>query len=259
MSRHSHLLLPLEPPLQIHGGSVMKGIELFIAECADTIKHYPSLQMGFEEGIPFLSGELFLLDTFGNIYDTYSVKIKSSDKYPSLFPQVFEIGGRLPINQDWHIYESTGSCCIKAKPEELLICSKGITLAAFINEQVEPFFANQTFRRENGFYLKERSHGILGTIESLKELFKTKSIVSVAQNLEFILRQKEPGRTHLCFCGSGIKYRKCHRSTYRGISTSEMGIPFFYGMLKDINKLLDNVLKPKGVDKTVQAVALEIF
>lgn len=235
----------------------MKGIELFISDSVGTIMQYPSLKMEYEDGTPFLIGDLHLYDSAGNWYDTYSVKIVPTPYYPKLFPMVFETGGRLPVNLDWHVYETTGSCCIKAKPEELLICSKGITLTSFIKEQAEPYFSNQTFRRENGFYLKERSHGILGTIESLKELFKTKSIVSVIRNLEFILRQEEPGRTHLCFCGSGIKYRKCHRSTYRGISTSEMGLPFFMDMLKDINKLLEKVLKPNVVNEKVQTMALQ--
>lgn len=237
----------------------MKGNELFIADSVETLSRYPSLRMQDEEGIPIIIGELPLIDVAGNIYDTYSIKIKSNDYFPKLFPQVFESGGRLPINQDWHVYETTGSCCIKAKPEELLICSKGITLTSFIKEHVEPYFSNQTFRRENGFYVKERSHGTLGTIESLKELFGCKTIIAVVQNLEFILRQQEPGRTHLCFCGSGIKYRKCHRSTYRGISASEMGLSYFYEMLQEINRFLNKIVKPKDVNESVRALALQIL
>ncbi|MDR6940846.1 hypothetical protein J2W55_000674 [Mucilaginibacter pocheonensis] len=111
-------------------------------------------------------------DINGEILDTYQLEIHSTDQYPSVFPWVFETGGKLPVNIDWHVYDDTGRCCIKVPPEEEVICKKGITLHAFIKDELTPYLFNQTFRRENGYYINERSHGVKGLIEYYCEKLK---------------------------------------------------------------------------------------
>lgn len=146
---------------------------------------------------------------------------------------VYEIGGRLPINIDWHVYESDGHCCIKAFPEEVLICKSGITLESFIEEQLRPYFYNQKHREVNGFFLNERSHGVKGNVEFFEEVFKTKNIQIIISGLEFIQLRKEPNRVQTCFCGSGKKYRKCHQKTYRTLHLfSDEELKFWINFLK---------------------------
>ena len=194
------------------------GITCFKEEAIDIHKYYPELTY-FEstEGIPYISGELKLNDDHGLYIDSYFIRIVPKQTYPYQFPYVFETGRRIPVNIDWHLF-SDGHCCFKSIPEETLLCKQGITLLWFIEQQVKPYFYNQKYREMHGYFLHERSHGMEGNLEFFKDVFKTNDLTKIAQGLMFIKGRKEPDRVSNCFCGSGIKYRKCHRETFRSLS-----------------------------------------
>lgn len=214
-------------------------------EAAQSINElYPELHYAEDAGLPLIQGSLRLNDENGNNYDSYSIKIRPTKEYPLRFPLVFETGGRLPVNIDWHVFESDGHCCIKTIPEEVLICKSGITLDKFIADEVAPYFSNQSFRQENGFYLHERSHGNKGTFEFLKGAMLTDDLLQVGEFLSFIIKQKEPGRTHQCFCGKKIKYRKCHRTSFRTLSLLE--ITYLKFLQKQIQNSAEYVIRSIG-------------
>lgn len=188
---------------------------LFESEIAAVLEKYPKLLSTAPKGTTILKGEIDLIDEFGKHRDTYTIEVHPVSEYPRRFPYVFETGGRLPWNADWHVYESDGHCCIKVDPEEILICKRGITLLTFLEQQVMPYFFNQTFRRLNGYFINERSHGLIGVIEYYQEVFKEKNIPKLIRLIEFVLNNEEPNRVSVCFCGVKNKYRKCHRDTFR--------------------------------------------
>lgn len=194
------------------------GYDVFKSQIAEAIDSFPGLTSFIKDGVPGLTGKVELIDVDGNCHDEYSVKILATGTFPNSFPLLFEIGGQIPKNYDWHVYETDGHCCIKTTPEEILACKKGITLKRFIEDEVKPYLFNQTFRRLNGFFSQERSHGFMGSLEFLQEVFETKNINLIKNGLLFISRRKTPNRTAMCFCGSGKKYRKCHRDTYENLS-----------------------------------------
>jgi len=194
------------------------GLDLFHTE-ASTAKDLLAELYGLvlQEDPLRLEGFIPLVDEEGIIIDTYAISIVPSDNYPNSFPYVHETAGRLPHNIDWHIFPD-GHFCIKASPEEQLICINGITLLSFIQGQVVPYLFNQNFREKFGYFLKERSHGIKGNLEFFKEIFSTNDLLKIRKYLMFILKRSKPTRVELCFCGSRIKYRKCHRDAYQMLS-----------------------------------------
>lgn len=193
-------------------------MESFLAQAKKINESYPKLSLISKSGTKILSGEIDLIDASKNVMDTYKLEIHPSDKYPFMFPLVFETGGRIPINVDWHIYPSLGNCCIKVPPEEELICKNGITLLDFIKNEVIPFFFNQTFRKENGYFINERSHGVTGLVEFYAEKLGNNDIKQIIILLGYILFKSEPNRVALCFCGKNEKYRRCHRAAYKLLS-----------------------------------------
>lgn len=212
---------------------------LFESEIARVLEKYPKLSIFPADNITILKGEVDLIDEFGEYRDTYSIEVHPVSEYPQKFPYVFESGGRLPWNADWHVYESDGHCCIKVEPEEILICKRGITLLSFIEKQVMPFFFNQTFRRINGYFINERSHGLLGVIEYYQDIFNEKHIAKLLRLMDFVLDNEEPNRVSICFCGMKNKYRKCHRDAFRLIH--EIGIPnvkLHHSLIKELFKRL---------------------
>ena len=194
------------------------GYDNFKNQTVIAIDSFPGLTFFTKNGVPGLTGEIELVGNDGISIDTYSIEILATETFPDSFPLVFEIGGQIPKNYDWHVYETDGHCCIKTTPEEMLACKKGITLTTFVEEQIKPYLFNQTFRRLNGFFYQERSHGLEGWLEYFQEIFETKNINLIKNGLLFISKKKKPNRVSTCFCGSGKKYRKCHRSTFEKLS-----------------------------------------
>lgn len=163
---------------------------------------------------PEIFGSLPLMDDDGVQIDSFDIKIICTPDYPQTFPHVFETGGRIPLNIDWHVY-SDGHCCLCSIPEEIIVCNKGIDITTFIATQVTPYFFNQKYREMHGFFLKERSHGERGNIEFFEDTFGTSNLNKIKRLLSFIVNNEEPNRVSECFCGSGEKYRKCHRQAYK--------------------------------------------
>lgn len=196
---------------------------------------YVGLKIDSRNSAPILSGTIDLVGLDGITDDQYKIEIHWRELYPFQFPLVYEAGGRIPKNIDWHIYPEGGNCCIKARPEEILICRKGITLDAFITAQVIPYFYNQTFRRQNGYFYKERNHGELGNLEFYFETLRTSSVDFVEVCLKQAIEHKGYKSTKKCFCGCNKKYKKCHRRAIRLLS--QLGRPYIKGELEIIRNI----------------------
>ncbi|WP_316832948.1 SEC-C domain-containing protein [Pedobacter aquatilis] len=201
----------------------MQGYQNFIAQAPACLDAFPGLQLSSLDGVPELSGTITLQDAQGHALDGYQIRIQASTDFPKSFPKVFETGGRIPKNYDWHIYETGGHCCLKTLPEELISCRKGISLSRFIQEEVLPFFFSQTFRRLNGYFLQERAHSTLGWLEFFREVFRTGDDKLIFKGLSILAHGIKPSRSADCFCGSGQKFRKCHRDSLEQLSLLEAG------------------------------------
>lgn len=207
--------------------------KLFTDQANIIQRKYLELKIEKEDDLVVLKGFIILHDSNAQEIDRYAITIKESESFPFQFPLVYETGGRIPPNIDWHVFETGGHCCIKAFPEEILICKNGITLESFIEDQLRPYFFNQKHREMYGYYLNERSHGPKGNVEFFEEAFNIKNIPLIVSGLEFILLRCEPNRVQNCFCGSGIKYRKCHRKTFRTLyEFSDSDLRLFINYLK---------------------------
>lgn len=195
----------------------MSGKDIFKNEAKNIKQHFVELvYTENKEGIPLIVGDLVLKDHSATIIDIYSIKILPSDGYPNRFPLVYETGGRIPINIDWHVFPD-GHCCIKSLPEEIVLCKNGITLRQFIEEQLIPYFFNQRYREENGFFLNERSHGVLGIIEYFIDYFNTSDITLILNLLVETRNIKGLKSNTKCLCGSERKFKKCHRRSLRAL------------------------------------------
>lgn len=212
----------------------MNGYTIFEEHIPAVIEKYKELSSKHDNGIPSIFGSLNLTDEHGIIEDTYQIEIKAVQDYPNRFPLVFETSGRIPRNIDWHIFEATGNCCIASQPEEIIFCNSGLTLVSFIDNQVKNYFYSQIFRNQNGYFLKERSHGSKGWIEFFEETFMTDNIFNIEFGLNQIIKGKKIDRVAMCFCGSGKKYRKCHKKSYDILSKLSLdNIQMFLNALRE--------------------------
>ena len=123
----------------------------------ETIKQeYPNFQKKQESGYSYLKGILDIPDDNGNLAGSFSVEIHPSKNFPFAFPILYEVGGEIPCEADWHKY-SDNSCCLTVPAKEKLICRNGITLVWFVQNIAIPYFANQLYKKQTGKYLQEYS------------------------------------------------------------------------------------------------------
>lgn len=209
----------------------MNGIDIFREECGAISATFPDLVFHEEQGMPVITGKILLKEQEMFI-DAYEVRITPTPDYPNRFPLVFETGGRLPLNIDWHVFPD-GHCCIKSYSEEIYMCRQGISLQDFIGGQLVPYFFNQKCRELNGFFLQERKHGDAGNLQFFEEIFQTSDLGIIGRGLLTLWENGIPNRVSECFCGSGKKYRKCHKDALLKMSVfSRSDLEIFLTIIK---------------------------
>ena len=220
----------------------MNPYDLFIEQSKEVFISFPKLRVEKkDDNVPILIGEIDIIDDTGKYWENYLIEIHCTPEFPNRFPLVYEVGGKLPRIGDWHINEDSKTCCICVLQEELLICKEGVSLLKFIQNQVLPYFFNQTHRRVEGYYVNgEYSHGILGIVEFYSRELRTQNPLEIIQLLNYIQQGKEPHRIDLCFCGSRKKYRKCHRESFRklinlGQFRISADIEYIYKLVYSVN------------------------
>lgn len=178
-------------------------IELFLSS-------FPGFTKSEENGSAIISGTASI-EADGNNYQ-FEIKICSSEKYPFRFPRVFELSNKIKKIPDWHI-NSDNSFCLTVEPIEAIACKDGISLSVFYSKWIIPYLSNQQYRINEGKYANgEYSHSIEGIFEYYSELLKTKDIIKIVEYLRFVFNNKKIERTSLCYCGSGSKFRHCHKA-----------------------------------------------
>ncbi|WP_278020841.1 hypothetical protein [Flavobacterium ginsengisoli] len=86
-----------------------------------------------------LKGLVDIVDTFGNYWDNYEIKIVVPfHKYPNIIPLVYESSNKIDREDDWHI-STDGECCLDITHNLILLQKKGIDLISFYQKKVYPF------------------------------------------------------------------------------------------------------------------------
>jgi hypothetical protein len=212
--------------------------EKFDTDIISVPKIFNKLSIVELDGEKILKGEVDIVDANGKLWDIYQIEIRGSNDYPYSFPKLFETADAFPKIVDWHVYEfDDKSCCVDVTPNEIIICKSGLNVSDYIQRFVIPYLANQSFRKREGYYLYgEYSHGLFGRIEYYQAKLKAKKPKELIQMLNLIISDYNPNRTTYCpFCNKE-KFRKCHKTVFKELSTIkeflawdslEQLIPFF--------------------------------
>lgn len=193
----------------------MNSYEQFKGQLIDVRQHYPHLRIRTKDNRQFLKGIIDIPNSEGEIIKSFLIEIHWRDLFPERFPILYETGGDIPCEADWHKYDNN-SCCIAIEPEEIIECKDGITVLSFIRLHVIPYLANQCYRIIHGSYKDEYPHGLDGFKMFYTNLMKTTDMHKWLQYTEdaFNGMTNKPARNASCFCGSSIKYKNCHERVY---------------------------------------------
>jgi hypothetical protein len=193
-------------------------LEKVVQDIIRTVNIYPKLNyIRISKGIYQISGEIDIFDKNGIYWDSFQIRIITPSNYPYSFPTVYLVGNRIPIEADRHINKDR-SCCLTIQHEEILRAEKGITIKQFFDDYVIPFFANQLYFEKhkqwaNGDYL----HSENGIIQYYKEQTNIETIEDILSLLNNITQIKKLGRNDMCYCGSNLKFKRCHLQTLQKI------------------------------------------
>ena len=181
----------------------------FERELEAVIVEYPQLKIRGKNNMLFLKGILDVPDSEDNIVGSFAIEIYPTENFPYQFPKLLEVGGDIPCEADWHKY-SDDSCCLTVPANEILLCKNGITVIQFIKDIAIPYFANQIYRKKEGKYFNEYSHGVAGIREFYFDLFGSKDYSIWIKSFNHAKGTSKYDRNAPCYCGSNIKYKTCH-------------------------------------------------
>jgi hypothetical protein len=203
------------------------------------LKKFPKLTYCTSDKV--FTGELFISSS-----DSYEVRI-SLNNFPKSFPDVWEVGERIPRKVDRHIYESTGRCCLTtAAREQIMLKTKVKNLQDFINYLLIPFFQNNSYYEIIDEYKEgEYSHGEKGIMEAYRDILNLNNIFGINEILENLLNnpltRKQP-----CYCGSDVSLRNCkqgkHLQSYKEFNLIDKNI-----VSSDLYKLINPYIREIGL------------
>lgn len=107
--------------------------------------------------------------------------------------------------------------CVCSPLENIEKSMSKTTIIEFIKDYALPFYANQIFRKEFGYYKNgEYSHHQEGRWEALENEFATSDRQEVKQILIRMTEKRK--RKDPCFCGSNKPFNKCHQHRVKYIN-----------------------------------------
>lgn len=197
----------------VHVGKVMGVHELSIKKA---IAKYPRLSYGAERSEQVVKGTIEVLDGV-----SFEVHITFPKDYPRCFPIVREVSDKIPKVSDRHV-NPDGSLCLAVRPQELILCKRGLTFESFMDKILIPHLAREFVKSETGEYPSgEYSHGADGVLEYFRESTGINERNKILRLIELAIAPNGDGMYDACLCGSGRKFKFCH---YRScLEFREMG------------------------------------
>lgn len=177
-------------------------------------EQYPLFNVLEHEKEYVFAGELGLDHIYDGVRMTgkFNLEITVSKDYPSQIPIVKEVSDR--IDKDYPHRYKDGQLCLASNFELKMYISQNANISSFINMYIIPYLYTYRYYEEyDGVYpFGERSHGIVGDLEYIKELFMVDEWKQVFDIIYFISYSSYRGHL-LCPCGSGKRIRNCHSDT----------------------------------------------
>lgn len=194
----------LDPPWHVRDPEALAALENEVAS------EYPTLRVLSTAERVLIKGA-YPVRNGAEVLDWYSVEIELGPDHPKALPRVREIGGRIPWNIDRHVL-SDGSACVVLPDAYWLDNPTGeVSIRAFLAGPVRDFFLGQSLVALGDPWPQgEWGHGAKGIVQHYA---KTLQVDSVDRVCRLLLATVKPLKGHLpCPCGSGQRYRKCHRN-----------------------------------------------
>lgn len=192
---------------------ILMAIKNLDQDIAEINNLFPKLNYISKKNKRLIEGELDICDTKGIYWDTFEIEIYIPPNYPYGVPTLVETSKKIP-RADYRHINKAGICCVDMSHELLFQAKQGIRLFDFIKNKAYPFFANQLFYDEKGYYSNgEYKHRFKGVEQFYKERLNIDDCGLAVKLLNYVLSNPKISRNKPCVCGSGDKVKDCHLSS----------------------------------------------
>ena len=178
-------------------------------------RKYPALEYVERDNTGVFTGKVVLNHMYNGVRMTgeFNVDIIVPREFPLALPVVRELSNR--IDKAYPHQYLGGYLCLASDLDLKMHFCKDVDISSFIDKYVIPYFYTYRFYEEYSVYpYGERSHGIMGDLEYLKDLFNVRTWDQVFNIMLFVIQSTYRG--HLpCPCGSGRHIRNCHGDILR--------------------------------------------
>jgi hypothetical protein len=169
-------------------------------------ERYPDLRVTVDGDQVVLRGSFPVVHE-GEVLERYLIEITLPAKFPEAEPMVRELGGRIPVTENRHVY-TNGALCLFV-PEDWFL-SPDRTILTYLDGPLRNFFIGESLvARGLPRKLGERSHRVKGLLEAYGEMVGSGDPVAIRSYLEYLGRIEVKGHWD-CPCGSGRRLRDCH-------------------------------------------------
>ena len=198
-------------------------------------RKYPSLEYVQRDNECIFVGEIVLNHVYNDVRMTgkFDIEIVVPRDFPLALPTVKELSNCIDDSYT-HRYPN-GYLCLASNLELKMHISKNHDISDFVDKYVIPYLYTYKYFKEYGIYpYGERSHGMMGNLEYLKDLFYVDNWKQVFDIIMFITKSTYRGHL-LCPCGSGKRIRNCHGNIFRNIMDA--------GLREDCIKITEELLE----------------
>lgn len=151
-------------------------------------------------------GSYFFEEYEITLADEFNIIIHIPKDYPLKLPEIEEVDGKIP--EDFHM---NGKFFCLAVPIEMYLYASEKPIDEFINRFLNSYLCTYIWYQKYGFFIYgEKGHGDIGKIEFLRQYFEVEDVKAIISLLRSVLVEM-PKHYEICSCGSGKKFKKCHR------------------------------------------------
>lgn len=173
---------------------------------------YPTLRwkISTRRGVARLEGPLLYTPECG-VQGRVDIEVRFPTNYPKMEPTAFDAKRQFDrAAKDGHI-NADGSCCLWLPSESAWDPADPVALRSYLDQVAVFFHRRLVFEagQERRWPGKERDHGGAGFLEYVREKLGPK--LRLADFMPVLQPSDDLDPYVLCPCGSGKKYKWCHR------------------------------------------------
>jgi len=176
----------------------------------------------YDSGIK-ITGPYVVYVEFNNeqFLDSFSLEIVVDKGFPETVPIVKELERRIrPVNCGAHIYPD-GHLCLEVNTRIIFELNNNPNLLFFSDTFIQPYlFGFLYYQKYHRFPFGEYAHGKKGVLEYYCTVFDVCDVGIAKELLGLIFGDNLKGHRY-CPCGSGKRFRDCHRNQTVTMKESE--------------------------------------